>query len=452
MTETLTALSAALTERRTTSAALTEAALARASDKAGEGARVFTRLYADRARLAARASDDLRKAGFPRSPIEGLPISIKDLFDVAGETTLAGSVALDDAPPAETDSPVVKRLLAAGAVLVGRTNMTEFAFSGLGINPHYGTPLNPFDRATGRIPGGSSSGAAVSVTDGMAAAAIGTDTGGSVRIPAALCGLAGFKPTARRVPRDGVVPLSTSLDSIGPLAPSVACCAILDAVLSGEAANIPQPAALDGLRLAVPQTLVLDGMDAAVAAAFQAALSLLSRAGARITEIPLSEFGSIGTINAKGGFAPAEAWHWHRALIERAGPRYDPRVLSRIQRGKDMSAADYIDLLTARAAWIEAVEARLAPFDALIMPTVPIIAPAIAALQADDAAYGATNMLILRNPSLINFLDGCALTVPCHEQGSAPVGLMIAGAGGQDRRILAIGQAVEQAIAAAQRG
>jgi aspartyl-tRNA(Asn)/glutamyl-tRNA(Gln) amidotransferase subunit A len=448
MGQTLIELRGALESGRTSSVALTEAALARAQASDGEGARVFTRLYAERALKAARASDALRQAGFARSALEGLPISIKDLFDVAGDVTMAGSVTLDDAPPARANAPVVERLVAAGAIIVGRTNMTEFAFSGLGLNPHYGTPLNPFDRTAKRIPGGSSSGAAVSVSDGMAAAAVGTDTGGSVRIPAALCGLTGFKPTARRVPRDGALPLSTSLDSIGPIGRSVACCAMLDAILSGTGENLLGEASLAGLRLAVPKTVALDGMDAAVAASFEAALGTLSRAGAQISEIAIPEFAQLGAINAKGGLAAAEAWHWHRELIQRAGDRYDPRVRVRILRGREISAADYIDVLEARIAWINSVEARIAPFDALIMPTVPVVAPRIDEL-ADDAAFGATNLLILRNPTFINFLDGCALSLPCHRPGEAPVGLMLAGAGGRDRAILSIGQAAEQALRAA---
>ncbi|MBN9468733.1 MAG: amidase [Bosea sp.] len=445
----LAELRAALDEGRTTSLALVEGALSRAKAPEGEGARVFTALHEEQARAAARASDVLRQAGYPRSPIEGLPVSVKDLFDIKGETTRAGSVALDGAAPAQQDAPAVQRLVAAGAILIGRTNMTEFAFPGLGLNPHYGTPLNPFDRSTGRIPGGSSSGAAVSVTDGMAAAALGTDTGGSVRIPAAFCGLTGFKPTARRVSRQGAVPLSTSLDSVGPIAPTVACCATLDAILSGSGADVPAPASLEGLRLAVPTTLALDAMDATVAAAFKAALASLSQAGVRISEIAVPEFAALAGINARGGFTAAEAWHWHRELIEREGDRYDPRVSVRIRRGKELSAADYIDLLETRAAWITAVEARIAPFDALIMPTVPVIAPKLAELEADDAHFATTNLLVLRNATLINFLDGCALSLPCHRRGEAPVGLMLAAAGGQDQRVLAIGQAVEQALAAA---
>lgn len=437
---------AVLREGRGSSVALTEAALERIHAPAGEGVRVFTRVYADSARAAANASDVLRAAGLSRSGIDGLPISIKDLFDVAGETTMAGSVARQGEPVANEHAAVVKRLLGAGAVIIGRTNMTEFAYSGLGINPHYGTPLNAWDRDTGRIPGGSSAGAAVSVTDGMAVAGIGSDTGGSLRIPAALCGLVGFKPTARRVPTTGALPLSTNLDAIGPIASTVACCAHLDAILSGQDYSPPTPAMLRGLRLAVPATVALDGMDAHVAASFQAALTRLSAAGVLVHEIPIPAFAGLASINAKGGFIAAEAWAWHRDLIARAVDRYDPRVVSRILRGKDMSAADYLDVVHARTRWIAEVEASMAGFDALIMPTVPIVAPAIAEIAAKDDTYFRANAIMLRNPTLINFLDGCALSIPCHESGTAPVGLMVAGPAMSDPRILSIGLAIEAAF------
>jgi aspartyl-tRNA(Asn)/glutamyl-tRNA(Gln) amidotransferase subunit A len=436
----------ALRAGRTSATGLVDEALARIQAPQGEGARAFTRVYDAAARAAARASDELRAVGLARSVIDGLPISIKDLFDVAGETTMAGSVARQGEPPATADAVVVQRLRAAGAVIVGRTNMTEFAFSGLGINPHHGTPRNAWDRGTGRIPGGSSSGAAVSVTDGMAVAGIGSDTGGSVRIPAALCGLAGFKPTARRVCLQGALPLSASLDSIGPIAPTVQCCAQLDAILAGEPRVTSRPAALRGLRLAVPRTLALDGMDAHVAATFQQTLTRLSAAGALVTEIDVPAFARVAAINAKGGLTAAEAWWWHRDLIARAADRYDPRVVSRILRGKDISAADHLDVLQARAAWIAEVEADIAGFDALVLPTVPVVAPAIDETAATDDAYFRANGLVLRNPSLINFLDGCALSIPCHEAGSAPVGLMVAGPAMSDTRILSIGLALEAAL------
>ncbi len=444
--KTLAALAEDLRQGRTTAEALAEAALARAAASDGEGARVFTRIAPDEVRAAARESDRLRRDGRVRSPIEGLPISVKDLFDIKGQQTRAGSRVLAETPPATRDAAIVRRLRAAGAVIVGRTNMTEFAYSGLGINPHYGTPLNPYDRPSGRIPGGSSSGAAVSVTDGMAAGAIGTDTGGSCRIPAALCGLVGYKPTARRVPLGGSVPLSWTLDSIGPLARSVACCALLDRIISGDAAAPAAPLpAVKALRFALPKTLVQDGMDAPVARAFAAAAARLREAGAAIDEIEIPAFAELAAINAKGGFPASEAWHWHRAHIERAADLYDPRVISRIRRGAAMTAADYIDVLQARTRWIKAVERRIRGYDALVMPTVPIVAPRIADL-ADEAEYGRVNLLMLRNPTLINFLDGCAISLPCHAPGEAPVGLMLAARRGQDHRLFAVAEAVERQL------
>ncbi|QTD45338.1 amidase [Ottowia testudinis] len=443
---TIEQLAADLAAGRTTAVQLTEAALARAQDPAGEGARTFTLIDTERARAAAQASDTLRAAGIVRSPLEGLPVSVKDLFDIGGQVTTAGSVVLKDAAPAARNAPVIDRLIAAGAVIVGRTNMTEFAFSGLGLNPHYGTPKNPWDRASGRIPGGSSSGAAVSVTDGMAAVGIGSDTGGSVRIPSALCGLTGFKPTQRRVPIDGTVPLSTSLDSIGPLAASVRCCAIVDAVLAGEPPTVPPARDVRDARLAVPETLVLDGIDNAVAASFERACALLQAAGARLSRIAVPEFAELGRLHARGTLAGAEAWAWHRQLLTERGSAYDPRVGLRMRGGEAMGAADYIDLVEARRRWIAAVEARIAGFDALLMPTVPVVAPRIDELQGSDQAYFAANGLMLRNPTLINFLDGCALSLPCHAQGELPVGLTLAAAGGQDARVLALGLGVEQLL------
>ncbi len=433
---------------RSSSLELTERALELAAAADGEGARVFTRLYADSARAAASAADTLRAAGLTRSPIDGLPVSIKDLFDVAGETTLAGSVALRGYPAATESAVVVQRLITAGAVIVGRTNMTEFAYSGLGINPHYGTPRNPWQRDVdgGRIPGGSSSGAAISVTDGMAVAGVGSDTGGSIRIPAALCGLTGFKPTARRVPMQGVLPLSEYLDSIGAMAPTVMCCAKMDAVLAGESFVAPVAHPLRGLRLLMPTNVVLDGIDEPVAAALQTALSRLSAAGAVIVESKIDAFSELAAINAKGGFTAAEAWTWHRKLIAEREAAYDQRVVSRIKRGKDMGAADLLDVIHSRRRWIAAVERQLAGFDAMIMPTVPIVAPKIADLQASDDAYYAANGLILRNPTMINFLDGCAISLPCHVQGNAPVGLSLAAAGGNDHRLLSIALAAEAVL------
>jgi len=440
---------AALARRETTSRALTEAALDAASG-GSEAASTFITVHADTARATADAADALRAAGLPAPPLAGLPLSIKDLFDEAGQVTRAGSRVLDGAAPAAVDSVVVQRLRAAGAVIIGRTNMTEFAYSGLGLNPHYGTPRNPWDRATGRIPGGSSSGAAISVTDGMAAAAIGTDTGGSVRIPAALCGLTGFKPTARRVPTTGALPLSTTLDSVGPLAHSVACCAWLDAVLAGQTPQALRAAPTAGLRVALPRTLVFDGADATVSAAFAAACTALSAAGVQIVEIDLPEFAELAHINRGGGFAAAEAWAWHAPLLAAQEAGYDPRVAVRIRRGAGVTAADYLELLQARQRWIAGVRQRLADAhaDAMVMPTVPVVAPPIALLQGSDEAYGSTNLLMLRNPTLVNFLDGCALSLPCHRPGDAPVGLTLAAPGGYDEAVLAAGAALEAVLRA----
>src|SRR5438034_3742022 len=324
-------LAEALAAGRTSSRELVEAALARVAAPDGEGARTFVAVYADSAMAAPDAQDRLRKAGYVASPLAGLPVSVKDLFDVAGERTLAGSKALDDRPPAAADAPIVARLKAAGAVIIGRTNMTEFAFSGVGINPHYGTPGNPFDRSL--IPGGSSAGAPISVADGMAAVAIGTDTGGSVRIPAALCGLVGFKPTQYRVPREGATPLSATLDSVGPIGLSVACGALTDAVMAGEPPEAPAAMPADGLRLGIPKAIMLDDLEAPVAAAFECAVAALSRAGVRGRELPLEMLGDFARINVKGGLPVAEAFAWHEKLIERRGREYDPRIRTRVERG-----------------------------------------------------------------------------------------------------------------------
>jgi len=435
----------ALAGGATTSRALVEDSLARITDPAGEGARAFIKVHTDAARAIADAMDTLRRAGRAPSRYAGIPVGLKDLFDITGEATPAGSRALAGAPPATANAPVVQRMLAAGFVPVGRTNMTEFAFSGLGINPHYGTPLSPWDRGSARIPGGSSSGTAVAVADGMVAAGLGTDTGGSCRIPAAFCGVVGYKPTARRVPIDGVLPLAPSLDSVGPLAPSVACCAVIDAILAGDAPTPTVPATLAGLRLAVPENFGLDGMDSTVSAAFERALGVLSKAGARITRARFATFDAIPAVNAKGGFATAEAYAWHRTLLAEKGALYDPRVRARIERGEMQSATDYLELLAARRKLIGEFDTATRPFDALLLPTTPIVAPRIAELD-DEHDYHRLNQLILRNPAVGNFLDRCAISLPCHRPGDPPVGLMLMGETLGDARLFSIAAAVEAAI------
>ena len=436
-----------LASGRTTARALVRACLDNIADPAGEGARAFVRTDPDLALASAEHADRLRAAGAaPR--YAGIPISVKDLFDIAGQVTTAGTRFLAGAAPARADAPAIARLRAAGFIPVGRTNMTELAFSGLGLNPHYGTPANPFDRASARIPGGSSAGAAVSITDRMAYGAIGTDTGGSCRIPAALCGIVGFKPTARRVPTAGAVPLSTTLDSVGPLANCVRDVAILDAIMAGEAVPTHSAAPVRGLRLAVPEDVVLDGMDATVAGAFARAIERLGAAGAQVSRIAMPQFVELASINAKGGFTAAEAYHWNRDYIETHADLYDPRVIVRIRRGAAQTASDYLDLLAARADAIARLDVATADWDALIMPTVPTIAPPIADLD-DDAEFARVNLLMLRNPTFANFFDRCALSIPVQEAGTAPVGLMLMGRTGEDARLLAIGAALETLLSPA---
>lgn len=443
---TLQQLAQDLASGRTTSRALVEDCLARATDHAGEGGRVFTHLDGEAAKLAADAMDTLRRAGAPLSRYAGVPLSVKDLFDIEGQVTRAGSIVLRDASAASADATAVARLRRAGFIVIGRTNMTEFAYSGLGINPHYGTPRNRWRRDQGHVPGGSSSGAAISVTDGMAHAALGTDTGGSCRIPAAFTGLVGFKPTARRVPLNGALPLSSHLDSIGPIARSVDCCAIMDAVLS-DTPIAPWPQRkIDDLLLAVPLGVALSELEDTVATAFDAALHKLAMNGVRIERVPVPEFDEVAVINAKGGFTAAESYAWHRRLLLQQHELYDPRVSVRIQRGAEQSAADYIDLLAARASLIERATRRIAPYDAIALPTVAISPPRISDLQSDEA-YGRANLLSLRNCTLINMIDGCAISLPVHKPGEAPVGLMLAGAAGTDRDLLSVAASLESVVA-----
>jgi len=444
-TPTLATLADDLDSGRTSARKLVDECLARIADTAGEGARAFIHVDAEAAIEAAEAMDRLREVKAAPSPFAGIPVSIKDLFDINGQVTRAGSRALDGSAPAEADASAVARLRRAGFIVIGRTNMTEFAYSGIGINPHFGTPKGAWQRSAGHVPGGSSSGAAVSVVDRMAHGALGTDTGGSCRIPAAFNGIVGFKPTQRRVPLDGGVPLSFTLDSFGPLARTVGCCAVLDAVLADEPVKPLQPRPIKGMRLAVPTTVALDELEEAVARTFERALETLSRQGALIERIAVPEFLDVGVMNTKGGFAAAESYAWHRYLIASRGNVYDPRVAMRIGRGEAISAADYIDLLEMRKSLIARSTVRLAPYDALVLPTTANTPPRIADL-ADDKAFTAANLLALRNCTLINMIDGCAISLPCHREGEVPVGLMLAAAGGSDRRIFELAAAMEAVI------
>ncbi|MBB3176131.1 amidase [Variovorax sp. Sphag1AA] len=402
---------------------------------------VFTRALFEEARrdsMGARVEQ----------PLAGLAFTAKDLFDIAGQATPAGSAVLSHAPPAKADAVAVARLRAAGGALLGRTNMTEFAFSGVGINPHHGTPANASDRSTARIPGGSSSGAAVSVATGAAFIGLGSDTGGSIRIPAALNGIVGFKNTARLVPTDGALPLSTTLDTVCAMTRSVRDAITAHEILANRrvtAGNAP----LASYRLAVSSDLFPNEMDPVVAGAFERTLRTLRNAGAQITEISLPALADLPAINATGGFSAAESYAWHRHLLERSGAGYDPRVAQRILKGASMKAHEYIDLCNARRDWIARMELSLAPFDAVLSPTVPITAPTIASVapgKERDEEFFRVNALLLRNPSVINMLDGCAISIPCHTQGELPVGLMIWHAALHDDGVLAVALQAEHAL------
>jgi len=402
---------------------------------------VFIRPMHDEARQAAAAAR-------PDQPLAGLAFSVKDLFDVAGQPTPAGSVVLSHGHAARANAPAVARLLAAGGALIGRTNMTEFAFSGVGINPHHGTPANASDPRIPRIPGGSSSGAAISVATGAAFIGLGSDTGGSIRIPAALNGIVGFKNTARLVPTAGALPLSTTLDTVCAMTRSVRDAISVHEILAARRVT-PGAAPLSAYRLAVVRDLLLDALDPVVARAFDRSLRTLRDAGARLVEIALPELAELRTINATGGFSAAESYAWHRLLLEQSGAGYDPRVAQRILKGATMTAYEYIDLVHARRDWIARIEATLTPFDAVLSPTVPITAPPIASVapgEDRDEEFFRINALLLRNPSVVNMLDGCALSLPCHAPDELPVGMMLWHAGLHDDAVLAIALQAERAL------
>ena len=443
---TLPELSSALATGKTTSEQLTSTALALITEKSGEGARAFIKVYGESAMVAARASDGLRKHCLVASPIAGIPISIKDLFDIQGDVTRAGSKVLAAAPPAAVDAPAIARLRAAGTIIIGRTNMTEFAYGAHGINAHYGTPANPWDRKVKRIPGGSTSGGAVSVTDGMAAATIGSDTGGSVRIPAALCGITGFKPTQARIPLAGAFPLSFTRDSIGPLGHSVLCCTWLDAIMAGAAIELPEELPLQGMRLGVPKTILLDGLAPQVADAFSRTLTTLSAAGAVIEEFDFPELQREADGSTKANFSAVEAYALHRERLATHVDQFDPRVAKRLMLGANVNAADYVELLHLRQTLIKSANTTTARFDALLAPTVPIVAPTIAEMESSEEFFLRMNGLLLRNCAPFNVLDRPCWSLPCHRQGEAPVGLMIVGETMGDRRLQAIGSAIEAAL------
>ncbi|HSR54487.1 MAG TPA: amidase [Acidobacteriota bacterium] len=441
---------------------LVETALRRIEDPDGQGPVAYCQVYRERAAWAARQCDQLRAKGESLA-LTGIPLSVKDLFDLIGEVTLAGSVVLKDQEPAASFAPAVERLLSHQAILMGRTNMTEFAYSGLGLNPHYGTPLSPWRRHERRIAGGSTSGGAVSVAEGMAVAALGTDTGGSVRIPAAFCGLAGFKSTSRRIPREGVFPLSRTLDSIGVIAPTVQCCRYLDRVLSlawpqeqdkprgrwfedaeerqitpGRGASM-----LKDLRVGVPQSYVLDDLDPEIEHAFGRALDQLGHAGVRVDEVPIEMLMEIPEHYEQGGLLAIEAYALHRRLLDQQREKYDPRVAVRMEGGRGRLASEYLDLLDKRRDFIRAFEACCREYDLLAWPTVALLPPRLDKLQDDDEAYFSTNVRVLRNTAVTNFLDRPSLSIPLKGRRDAPIGFMVSAPSMQDRRLLDLGCALE---------
>ena len=403
---------------------------------------VFLKTSFDEARATAKSPDSLPK------PLAGLSVSIKDLFDIQGQVTRAGSLVLQDAQPASQDSVAVARLRRAGAAFIGRTNMTEFAFSGVGVNPHFGTPANAASTDVERIPGGSSSGAAVSVAVGAAHIGLGSDTGGSIRIPAALNGIVGFKSTARLVPTTGALPLSSTMDTVCALTRSVR-----DAVLTHEMLAqrrvTRSPAPLSAYRLGVATSVMLDSLDPTVTRAWQRTLKTLRNAGADIVELPLTEINALAAIQAAGGFSAAESYAWHRHLLESKAQHYDPRAASRILKGASMSACDYLTLQSERRRWIAKMNIALQGFDAILSPTVPIVAPAIAELAPGierDAVFFKVNANLLRNTSVINMLDGCAISMPCHAPDELPVGLMIWAGALSDDTVLNIALQIERLL------
>jgi aspartyl-tRNA(Asn)/glutamyl-tRNA(Gln) amidotransferase subunit A len=435
------ALAEALASGTTSARALVDKALARAA--ADEAAHVFTIRLDDVARCDAENADRQRTLGDPR-PLLGIPVTVKDNFDLAGYSTTAGSRLLADAPAAQADAVAVARLRAAGMIVLGRTGMTEFAFSGLGLNPHYGTPANPAFGDKICIPGGSSAGAAVSVALGIVPAAIGTDTGGSVRIPAAFCGLTGFKASQNAIALDGVLPLSTTLDSVGIIARSVADCRTLFDVLRDRPAIARAPRS--SLRLGLIRNYVTADLADEVTAAFSAAVTAIATAGGDVVPIDIPAFDDIPTIAPKASFSAVEAFAWHRDYLA-AGrdDEYDPRVVARIRPGGNIDGVEYAAMTGRRDKFIAAFAAGAEAFDALIWPTVPVTAPTLAVLN-DDAAYHAANLLTLRNSTVANLADGCAISLPCHITGLAPVGLTLAAAGGHDDALLDAAGIVETMI------
>ncbi|MFN3293517.1 MAG: amidase [Gemmobacter sp.] len=409
-----------------------------AIDRAPEAARIYARTTPSRARAEAMAAHGRARAGLRRGPLDGVPVSWKDLFDTAGVATEAGSALLRGRTPTR-DAPVLEKATRAGLVCLGKTHMSELAFSGLGLNPVTATPPCINDPAA--VPGGSSSGAAASVAFGLAAAAVGSDTGGSVRIPSAWNDLVGLKTTHGRLPLAGVVPLCERFDTVGPLCRTVEDCALMLAALEGRQPPDLAGASLSGARIAVLETVALDDVRAAPARGFDDALARLGRAGARIERIAVPEVAEA--MSLAGLLFTAEAWGIWRDTIETAPERMFPRILERFRSGAGASAADYV------AGWrrLEAIRgiwrAAVAGFDAVALPTSPILPPDRERLMTDSDYYVSENLLALRNTRIGNLMDGCGLSLPTAEPSC---GLMLLGAPLAEERLLRLGKAAEAAL------
>lgn len=406
---------------------------------------VFLTVTAERARAEAKAAAARIRAGRPASPLDGVPIAWKDLFDIAGTTTTAASALLRDTPAAEADAPVVAQAAAAGLVCLGKTNLTEFAYSGLGLNPHFGTPANPHDTAVRRAPGGSSSGSGVAVGAGLAPIAIGTDTGGSVRVPAAFNGAVGYKASEGRIDGRAVFPLSWTLDTVGPLCRTVEDCMLTEAAMRGAPATVRRADVRD-LRILVSTTFFCDDIDDTVAADFEAALKRLADAGVTIDHEPVPELAeSARLMAAHGTLAAVEGYQFHQARVDSDdAQKIDRRVLSRLQGGKAMKGLDVLIIQQTRKSLAESLAERLAG-RLLVGPTVAHVAPEIAPLDADDALFHRVNLKTLRNTMVGNYLNTPGVTIPMAGDG-LPTGLLISGNAGEDEAVLSAGLALETII------
>lgn len=410
---------------------------------------IFLRLTEDRAKREADASTRRIREGRSLGALDGIPIAWKDIFDLEGMPTPAGSIVLADAEPAGRDADVVANLARAGMVSVGRVNMSEFAFSGLGINPHFGTPANPRATDGHRLPGGSSSGSAVAVAAGLVPVAMGTDTGGSIRIPAAFNGIVGYKATRGRYGMGGVFPLSKSLDSLGPLTRTVSDAILIDAAMRGRTCPDISAAEWAGQEVVVPETVFFDGIEPEVAVAFEAGLARLEQAGARIRRAAFPQISEIFELMGEHGpLVTAEAFALHRQRLSGgAADRMDPRVVTRCRMGEKTDMPAYIAILEARARLISAFGAVVGDSAVIVTPTLPHVAPLTEPLEKDFDAFVTMNGFTLRNTLIGNFLDWCGVSLPCGTGAHAmPVGMLISGLPNRDEQVLSLALTAERLL------